>query len=234
MAPGRPKHVVVSLNQFIPPLLVVFDCPTPNLNLGVKVRNNRLSTSSLVCIVKCFRSKMTVVGVLSFLIARGRGLLRFSNRCTDCSMFARSFMKIPVEAHYRVRKLCQVRRHFSSEPVGTTKDGSCGADCCDYNPPLARRPTAMSHLKMFEQGCEHGKGWRVAHLSVKKQSDGRVPRTACCRLGSEKLRKSFSHDTTTSFRRRLNRGANLHEILNWGVQLNFAVTFRFFVKIRQE
>jgi len=67
--------------------------------------------------------------------------------------------------------------------------------CCDYNPPLARRPTAMSHLKMFEQACEH-----VVHLRVKKQNDGGVPSTACCRLGNEKLRKSFRRGITTSNR----------------------------------
>jgi len=122
--------------------------------------------------LEIFPIKKTVVGVLSFLITWGREFLRFINRCSDCSMFARSFMKSPVEAHYRVRKLCQVRRHFGSEPVGTPRDDSCGEDCCVYNPPLARRPTAMSHSKMFEQACEHRKGWRVALLSLKKQSDG--------------------------------------------------------------
>jgi hypothetical protein len=94
----------------------------------------------------------------------------------------------------------------------------------------------MAHLNIFEQACEHGEGWHVAHLSGKKQSDGGVPRTAGCRLGNEKLRKSFSHctTTTTSDRRRLNRGAILHNILHWGVQLKFAVTFRLFVKIGQK
>jgi hypothetical protein len=51
---------------------------------------------------------------------------------------------------------------------------------------------------MFEQACEHGKGWRVAYLSVKKESDGGVHSTACGRLSNEKLRKYFSHGTTTS------------------------------------
>jgi hypothetical protein len=88
----------------------------------------------------------------------------------------------------------------------------------------------MSHLKMFEHACEHGKGWGVAHLSEKKQSGGGVPCTACCRVGNEKLRKSFSYGTTTSDRRRLNRGANLHDILHWRVQLNFAVTLWFLLK----
>jgi hypothetical protein len=32
MVSGRLKHVVVSLNQFTPPLLVEFDCPTAYLN----------------------------------------------------------------------------------------------------------------------------------------------------------------------------------------------------------
>jgi hypothetical protein len=87
--------------------------------------------------------------VLSFLIARNRWFLRHSNRCSDRLMFARSLMKIPVEANYRVRNLCQVCRHFSFEPVGAPRESSCGANCCDYNPPLARRPTAISHFKMF-------------------------------------------------------------------------------------
>jgi len=180
-----------------------------------------------LCIWKCFRSKKTVVGVLSFLITRGREFLRFSNRWFDTSMFARSFMKIPVEAHYRVRKLCQVRRHYSSEPVGTPRDDSCGAECCDYNPPLARRPTTMSHFKTFEQACEY-----VVYLSVRKQSDGGVSCTACCRLGNEKLENLLDMASPrlivcVSCLWQLNRGAYFHEILHWGVKLNFAVTFRF-------
>ena len=121
---------------------------------------------------------------MPFLKDPVRGVLRFSNPCSECSMFTRSFMKIPLEAHYRVRKVCQIRRHFSSEPVGTPTNDSCGTDCCDYNPPLARSPTAMSHFKLFEQACKHGNGWHAARRSMKKRTDGAVA-CSCCRFGNE-------------------------------------------------
>jgi hypothetical protein len=95
------------------------------VNTGLKDLKHPIEYLFLGLYLEMFPVKEDGCWCVVVLITRGRGFLRFSNRCSDCPMFARSFMKIPVEAHYRVRKLCQVRQHFSSEPVGTPKDDSC-------------------------------------------------------------------------------------------------------------